>query len=439
MAYRLGIDLGTTNLVAAISVDGAPAQLVGLGTHAPQTRSVLYLGEDGRFLVGDAAAAHETDDPSRLIIDPRRQLGTDKTLVVGGEEVTPEQATAAALSFVRDRAIAQQGGPPAETVLTHPAHWSEYQLECFDRAIAAADLGRVRRSTEAEAAAATYAVRNAWPEGARVAVYDLGGGSCEVTVLERTPTGPRPLGGGEGAEHPSGADFDEAVLRLVLGGLGDRGRDLKSDNAEARARLAEVRRQCTAAKETLSTAAEAAVTVSLPGYTTTVRLSRREFESLIRPALRDSITMTARVLRGADQPANELAAIVLVGGSHADADRRRPAAARVRGADRAGHPPGVRRGRRCGADRAARCRLRIGRRRPTGRGRRRCGSGPVAAAAAPAVVAAPWSQPQRRATMLRPRPSLPAADTSPAAARTRGATAARSRRVRSARRWRTGP
>ena len=57
MAYRLGIDLGTTNLVAAISVDGAPAQLVGLGAHAPQTRSVLYLGEDGRFLVGDAAAA----------------------------------------------------------------------------------------------------------------------------------------------------------------------------------------------------------------------------------------------------------------------------------------------------------------------------------------------------------------------------------------------
>ncbi len=250
-----------------------------------------------------------------MIIDPRRQLGTDKTLVVGGEEVTPERAIAAALSFVRDRAIAQQGGPPAETVLTHPAHWSEYQLECFDRAIAAADLGRVRRSTEAEAAAATYAVRNAWPEGARVAVYDLGGGSCEVTVLERTPTGPRPLGGGEGAEHPSGADFDEAVLRLVLGGLGDRGRDLKSDNAEARARLAEVRRQCTAAKEALSTAAEAAVTVSLPGYTTTVRLSRREFESLIRPALRDSITMTARVLRGADQPASELAAIVLVGGS----------------------------------------------------------------------------------------------------------------------------
>jgi hypothetical protein len=133
-------------------------------------------------------------------------------------------------------------------------------------------------------------------------------------VLEKTSTGPRLLDGAEGSEHPSGADFDEAVLRLVLGGLGDRGRDLKSDNAETRARLAAVRRQCTAAKEALSTTGEAAVTVALPGYTTTVRLSRPEFESLIRPALRDSITMMARVLRGAGQTASELAAIALVGG-----------------------------------------------------------------------------------------------------------------------------
>ena len=243
-------------------------------------------------------------------------------------------------------------------------------------------------------------------------------------MLERTPTGPRPLGGGEGAEHPSGADFDEAVLRLVLGGLGDRGRDLKSDNAEARARLAEVRRQCTAAKETLSTAAEAAVTVSLPGYTTTVRLSRREFESLIRPALRDSITMTARVLRGADQPASELAAIVLVGGSHADADRRRPAAARVRGADRAGHPPGVRRGRRCGADRAARRRLRIGRRRPTGRGRRRIGSGRRSSRCRSSRGRGSGaSRGGRAAQSLRPRTRATGARTRPAGARGRGAAA----------------
>ncbi len=100
----------------------------------------------------------------------------------------------------------------------------------------------------------------------------------------------------------------------MLGGLGDRGRDLKADDPETRARLAEVRRGCTQAKEDLSTEPEAAVTVSLPGYSTKVRLSRGEFESLVRPAVRESIAMATRVLRGAGVQAADLAAIVLVGG-----------------------------------------------------------------------------------------------------------------------------
>ena len=108
--------------------------------------------------------------------------------------MTAEEATAAVLGFVRDRATAQQGGAPSETVVSYPARWTEYELECFDRAIAAADLGPVRRCTEAEAAAATYAARNALPDGGRIAVYDLGGGSCEVTVLEKTPAGIKTIG-----------------------------------------------------------------------------------------------------------------------------------------------------------------------------------------------------------------------------------------------------
>ena len=314
MAYRLGIDLGTTNTVATVAVDGAPVEMVSLGVNTPQMRSMLFLNGDDRMLVGDSAASRGTGDPARLIVDPRRQLGADVPLVVGGREVTAEEATAAVLRFVRDRATAQQGGPPTETVVSYPARWSEYPLECFDRAIVAADLGPVRRCTEAEAAAATYAARNALPDGGRIAVYDLGGGSCEVTVLEKTPTGIRTVGQSEGAEHPCGADFDEAIFRLVLGGLGDRGRDLKSDDPETRARLVEVRRGCTQVKEDLSTESEAAVNVSLPGYSTRVRLSRPEFESLVRPAIRQSIAMATRVLRGAGVPADDLAAIVLVGG-----------------------------------------------------------------------------------------------------------------------------
>jgi Hsp70 protein/WD40-like Beta Propeller Repeat len=314
MAYRLGVDLGTTNTVASVAADGAPAQLLGLGASAQQMRTMVFLTEDDQFVVGDAAVERGASEPSRLITDPRRQLGTDVPLIVGGQQFTPEQATAELINFVVSRATAQQHEPPGETILSHPAHWDEYKIECFDRAIDAANLSTVRRCTDAEAALATYAARQSLGNGQRVAVYDLGGGSCEVSVLEKTPDGARVLGASEGAEHPSGSDFDEAVLRLVISNLGDRGRDLDQDDPDSQRRLAELRRACTQAKEALSTAPEAQVPVSLPGYQTTIRLGRQEFVSLVRPALRESVEMTGRVLRGAGVQGSDLAAIILVGG-----------------------------------------------------------------------------------------------------------------------------
>ena len=313
MAYRLGIDIGTTNTVASIAVDGAPVQLVGLGSRSQQTRSVVFLAGDGQFLAGDTAAERGANDPSRMIIDPLRQLGTDVPMVVGGQEITAEQATAALISFVVAQATAQQHQPPSATVVSHPAHWDEYRVECFDRAITAANLGTVSHSTDAEAAVATYAARESLNNGARVVVYDLGAGSCEATVLEKTPDGTRILTS-EGTDHPSGADFDEAVFRLVLNNLGDRGRELDKDHPDSRRRLAEVRRACTQAKEALSTATEAQVPVSLPGYNSTISLGRQEFVSLVRPALRESVGMTGRVLHNAGVQPSDLAAIILVGG-----------------------------------------------------------------------------------------------------------------------------
>jgi Hsp70 protein/WD40-like Beta Propeller Repeat len=314
MTYRLGIDLGTTNTVASVAADGAPVQLLGLGTGSQQTSSVLFLAEDGQFIAGDAALDRGASDPSRLIFDPTRQLGTDLPMIIGGQQITAEQTTAELINFVVSRATAQQHEPPGETILSHPAHWDEYKIECFDRAIDAANLSTVRRCTEAEAAVATYAARESLGNGQQVAVYDLGGGSCKVTVLERTTEGTQVLGTSEGADHPSGADFDEAVLRLVLSNLGGRGRDLDQDEPDSRRRLAELKRACTQAKEALSTALEAQVPVSLPGYQTMIRLGRQEFVSLVRPALRESAEMTDRVLRSAGVQGSDLAAIILVGG-----------------------------------------------------------------------------------------------------------------------------
>jgi hypothetical protein len=313
MAYRLGIDLGTTNTVASIAADGAPVQLVGLGARSHQMRSLLFLAEDGQFVVGDAAADRATSDPARLIIDPRRQLGTDVPMVIGGQEITAEEATTALISFVVSRATAQLQQRPSATVLSHPAHWDDDKVERLDRAISAANLGFVRTCTDAEAAVATYAAREALSNGQRVLVYDLGGGSCEVTVLEKRADGVR-IFRSEGADHPSGADFDEAIFRLVLSNLGDRGRQLEHDDPDSRNQVTKIKSACTRAKEALSAAAEAQVPVSLPGHSTTIRMSRQEFVSLVRPGLRESIAMATRAIRGAGIQPDELAAIILVGG-----------------------------------------------------------------------------------------------------------------------------
>jgi Tol biopolymer transport system component len=315
MAYRLGIDLGTTYTVASVAADGAPIQLLDLSNRSQQMRSMLWLAEDGQFVIGDAAVDRAASDPGRMIMDPRRQLGTDVPLIIGGQEITSEQATAAVLDFVLSRATAQHHEKPSEIVISYPAHWDEYTIECFDRAIAAANLDNARRCTDAEAAVATYVARESLGAGQRVVVYDLGGGSCEVTVLEKTPAGTRVLGASQGSDHPSGADFDEAVLRLVINNLGDRGHDLDKDDPDSKLRLARIRQACMEAKEALSTAPEAQVPVSLPGYTSTIRLGHQEFVSLIRPALRDSVAMTTRVLSAGGVQPSDLAAILLVGGS----------------------------------------------------------------------------------------------------------------------------
>ena len=276
--------------------------------------SLLFVGEDG-LLAGEVAEDRGAADPSRLISDVKRRLGDDVPVTVGDTAFTPEALTAALLRHVAGRAGGSQGGAPTELLLTHPGTWGAYKLEAFDRAVEQAGVGTARRCTEAQAAAAAYAARHQLDPGMKIVVYDLGGGTFDVTVLERTPTGFAVLGTPGEAEGLGGTTFDEAVYRLVLGAVGDRVRDLDQDDPDIVARLAQIRRSCVSAKETLSTETQAAVPVDLPGFTTTVRVTRSEFVSLIRSSLRETTAAVRRVLSGANTEADELTAIALVGGS----------------------------------------------------------------------------------------------------------------------------
>ena len=133
-------------------------------------------------------------------------------------------------------------------------------------------------------------------------------------MIEKIPASMRVLGESEGADHPSGADFDQAVFRLVLNDLGGRGRQLEQDDPDSGRLLAKIKHACTQAEgDALYRNGRAGPRVAA-GYNTTIRLGRPEFVSLVRPVLRDSIAMATRVLRTAGVQASDLAAMILVGG-----------------------------------------------------------------------------------------------------------------------------
>jgi molecular chaperone DnaK len=178
-----------------------------------------------------------------------------------------------------------------------------------------ADVPGARWCPEPTAAAAQYATRARVAVGDRLAVYDLGGGTFDVCVLEQTATGFRVLGVPEGVEHLGGVDFDAALFAHVVRGLGARIPALDPSDPAATTALNRLRRDCVEAKEALSSDVDTAVPVNLPGLVTSVRVTRGELETLIRPPLEETVLTMRRALRAAEVEPSQLAGIILVGGS----------------------------------------------------------------------------------------------------------------------------
>ena len=264
MGYRLGVDLGTTFTAAAVD-DGSGPAMVGLGNRALQVPSVLFLRDDGTFLCGEAAERRAPVDPGRVVREFKRRLGDVVPILIAGQPFSPQSLMAQLLSWVVVTVSERQGSAPDEVVLTHPANWGRYKQELFDQVISLADLPSTLTCTEPEAAATQYAARSRLSTGDRVAVYDLGGGTFDVCVLERGEAGFRIVGSPDGVEHLGGIDFDEAVFRHVLGQLGDVSAKPGLDDAALMSGLARLRHECVEAKEALSSDVEADVPVALAG------------------------------------------------------------------------------------------------------------------------------------------------------------------------------
>jgi YVTN family beta-propeller protein len=314
VGYQLGVDLGTTFTAAAVNRDGR-TEVVTLGTRALQIPSVVYLREDGELLVGEPAERRSVTAPGRIAREFKRRMGDPTPILLGGTPFSAHALTGKLLREVVEVVTAGEGGPPDAIVVTYPANWGEYKKELLEQAIRHADIGSARTAIEPEAAAVFYASTTRVEPGEVIAVYDLGGGTFDATVLRKTPQGFEILGQPMGIEQLGGVDFDEAVFVHVASQLGDVVDRLDPEDQEAVAALARLRRDCVDTKEALSWDTEATIQIALPSTRTEVRLTRAEFEDLIRPVLLDTVEVMGRAQRSADVEPTELKAIVLVGGS----------------------------------------------------------------------------------------------------------------------------
>src|SRR5690606_1853545 len=170
-------------------------------------------------------------------------------------------------------------------------------------------------TTEPEASAVFYAHQERIAPGAVVAVYDLGGGTFDAAVLRKTATGFELLGEPEGIERLGGIDFDAAVFAHVRTALGGKLDELDPEDPAVVAAVARLREECVTAKEALSSDTDASVPVLLPAVATEVRITRAEFEAMIRPALQGSIDALRRALRSAQVTADQVSWGRLVGGA----------------------------------------------------------------------------------------------------------------------------
>lgn len=314
MSYGLGVDLGTTFTAAAVARDGR-VEMATLGDHTDAVPSVVLIRDDGTVLTGGAAERRATAEPDRFARAVKRRFGDPMPVILGGAPYPATALIAYQLRDVVDAVSEREGGRPDTVTLTHPANWGPYKLELFAQVPGLAGLGEVNLLTEPEAAAAHYARNDRLNLGALIAVYDLGGGTFDATVLRTTEHGFDILGRPEGIEGLGGVDFDEAVFAHVDQALDGAVSRLDPADPRATSAVIRLRHECVTAKEALSADTETSIPVLLPDLQTEVRLTRGEFERMIRPAIGATIASLRRALQSAQVDPAQLHTVLLVGGS----------------------------------------------------------------------------------------------------------------------------
>ena len=315
MAKVIGIDLGTTNSCVAVLEGGEPTVIANAEGNRT-TPSVVGFAKNGERLVGETAKRQAITNPDRTIASIKRYMGTDHKVTIDGKDYTPQDISAMILTKLKNDAESYLGEKVTEAVITVPAYFSDAQKQATKDAGKIAGLDVKRIINEPTAASLAYGLDK--EEGShKILVYDLGGGTFDVSILE--------LGDGvfevlatNGDTHLGGDDFDEALLNYMADTFAkENGVDLRADKM-AHQRLKEAAEK---AKKELSSATT--TNINLPFITVTadgplhmnMDITRAKFEQLTAHLVERTIEPMNKAMRDAGVTNSDIAKVILVGGS----------------------------------------------------------------------------------------------------------------------------
>lgn len=314
MGKVIGIDLGTTNSCVAV-MEGGEAVVIPNPEGARTTPSVVGFKKDGERVVGETAKRQAITNPDRTVISIKRQMGTNHKTTIDNKDFTPQEISAIVLQKLKSDAEAYLGQPVTQAVITVPAYFNDSQRQATKDAGKIAGLEVLRIVNEPTAAALAYGADK--ENDQTILVYDLGGGTFDVSILE--------LGDGffevkatSGDNQLGGDDFDQVIIDYLAAEFKkEHGIDLSKDKAAVQ-RLKDAAEK---AKKELS--GVLTTTISLPFITVVdgvpqhleVNLTRAKFEELSVNLVERTLGPTRQAMQDSGMTPADIDKIVLVGGS----------------------------------------------------------------------------------------------------------------------------
>ena len=316
MGKIIGIDLGTTNSCVAVMEGGEPTVIVnaeGMRT----TPSVVAFSKDGERLVGDVAKRQAVANPDHTVISIKRDMGSDKKIKIEGKEYTPQEISAMILTKLKNDAEKYLNGKVTQVVITVPAYFSDAQRQATKDAGKIAGLEVLRIINEPTAAALAYGIDKDENKQQKVLIYDLGGGTFDVSILE--------LGDGvfevlatSGNNRLGGDDFDKKIMDYIVEEFKKaEGIDLAGD------KMAMQRIKEAAEKAKIDLSGVTKTKINLPFIAMAngapkhldMELTRAKFDSLTEDLVQKTIGPMEQAMKDAGLKYSDIAKVIMVGGS----------------------------------------------------------------------------------------------------------------------------